>query len=83
MADTTPQGDLTTVRNVLTQFEGNTQEKAEAWFKASFSRYDRANVAACAPPENEKLLILRMTPRSGSTALSAALRSCRELSLAG
>ncbi|MGR3460589.1 MAG: Stf0 family sulfotransferase [Roseovarius sp.] len=82
MADTTP--DITdTAQTVLTPFERNTLEKAEAWFEASFSGYDRAGAGTCPAPEGEKLLILCMTPRSGSTALSAALRSCKQRGLGG
>ena len=50
MADTTP--DITdTAQTVLTPFERNTLEKAEAWFEASFSGYDRAGAGTCPAPE--------------------------------
>ncbi len=72
----------------LTPFEGQIMEKANAWLKETL--WVKSGQPP-APPTSEipqsppvgKLLILCMTPRSGSTALSAALSDSKLMGRSG
>ena len=67
-----------------TQYESNHVQNALAWFEEETAKASKA--ATTPPPAVEpvdedapRLLVLCMTPRSGSTALSAALAASKQL----
>ena len=70
----------------LTRYEQNAMARFRDWFAAAQAAPDPAGAARPAPAVDEanpRLLLLCMTPRSGSTALSAALAASRRLGLGG
>lgn len=67
----------------LHNVDSNTLETAMGHYAKLHPRGGPASKTEVPEPQEEKLLILCMTPRSGSTALSAALRATKRLGLGG
>lgn len=66
-----------------TRFERAILAKADVWLKGILAPDDGAPPDLSPPVNEPRLILLCMTPRSGSTALSAALASTGRLGLGG
>lgn len=67
-----------------TKFEQAILQKADAWWKEVLpAGPGRRGADPVEPAADPRLILLCMTPRSGSTALSAAMASTRRLGLGG
>jgi LPS sulfotransferase NodH len=71
-------------RSYPTKFEQVILQKADAWWKKVLpAGPGRRGADPVEPAPDPRLILLCMTPRSGSTALSAAMASTRRLGLGG